>query len=132
MTSAAEREAFSARLKQALGKAGVADSSATVLQRNFNARGFNITVHAARKWLLGEAIPTQEKLVALAAWLGVEPNWLRFGTGDGAQADQANVIPARTLRLIDTFGRLSERDQDCLLGMADQMARTPVAATTGG
>lgn len=31
------------------------------------------------KWLLGEAIPSQDKVQALAAWLGVRPEWLRYG-----------------------------------------------------
>lgn len=130
MTSAEERAAFSGRLKQALAQAGVTKSSPTVLQRNFNARGFDITVHAARKWLMGEAIPTQEKLVALASWLGVEPNWLRFGTGDGEQADQVSVIPARTLRLIDSFGRLSARDQSIVMEMVGQMTMLPQEAAS--
>ena len=51
------------------------------LLRKFNVRfaGRPVTVHAARKWLVGEAIPTQEKLRTLADWLGVPADWLRFG-----------------------------------------------------
>ncbi|MFM7522905.1 MAG: hypothetical protein ACKO4M_01855, partial [Betaproteobacteria bacterium] len=41
-----------------------------------------VTVHAARKWLQGESIPTQEKLRALASWLDVPADWLRFGNGN--------------------------------------------------
>ena len=39
-------------------------------------------MHAARKWLGGESIPTHEKVVILAVWLGVNAAWLRFGTSD--------------------------------------------------
>lgn len=41
-----------------------------------------MTVHAARKWLVGEAIPTQDKLRTLSEWLGVPIEWLRFGGED--------------------------------------------------
>jgi transcriptional regulator with XRE-family HTH domain len=80
-----ERAAFSRRLKDALarfdppGRTGVA-----WLAREFNQRyeGKPISVHAARKWLLGDAIPTHDKLVTLARWLRVSPEWLLFGDGE--------------------------------------------------
>ncbi|NHZ94536.1 hypothetical protein [Massilia sp. CCM 8734] len=60
--------------------------SATALSKAFNLRfpRMAITSHAARKWLIGEAIPTQAKLVALAEWLDVDPTWLRFGGSPGS------------------------------------------------
>ncbi|OYO32539.1 hypothetical protein CD932_10075 [Janthinobacterium sp. PC23-8] len=56
------------------------------MAREFNIRfdGRPITVHAARKWLVGEAIPTQEKLRMIAQWLGVPAEWLRFGGPESA------------------------------------------------
>ena len=45
---------------------------------NFCFAGPPITVHAARKWLVGDAIPTQDKMRALAQWLAVPADWLRF------------------------------------------------------
>ena len=41
-----------------------------------------VTVHAARKWLAGEAIPSQEKLRVLAKWLQVPAGWLRYGNSE--------------------------------------------------
>ena len=41
--------------------------------------GHGITVHTARNWLLGNALPTQDKLEVLAEWLQVGPDELRFG-----------------------------------------------------
>jgi transcriptional regulator with XRE-family HTH domain len=69
-----------------LRDADYSPDSPTQLAREFNIRfpGRPITVHAARKWLMGEAIPTQEKLRTLAQWLGVPAEWLRFG---GARQD---------------------------------------------
>jgi transcriptional regulator with XRE-family HTH domain len=81
MNSTNERESFSERLQQALKNAHYSPDSPTRLAREFNIRfeGRPITVHAARKWLVGEAIPTQEKLRMIAQWLGVPADWLRFG-----------------------------------------------------
>jgi transcriptional regulator with XRE-family HTH domain len=80
-TASVERRGFSERLHQALRNADYPPDSPTQLAREFNLRfaGRVVTVHAARKWLVGEAIPTQEKLRALAQWLGVSAEWLRFG-----------------------------------------------------
>lgn len=84
-----EREDFSARLQLALRNANYPPDSPTQLSREFNVRfsGRPITVHAARKWLVGEAIPTQEKLRTLAQWLGVPAEWLRFGGGQHGEGD---------------------------------------------
>jgi hypothetical protein len=88
--AAQERADFSRRLQQALNKGGYAPDSPTALAREFNLRfsGDPVTVHAARKWLVGEAVPTQEKLRVLAAWLQVPMEWLRFGSEAGKPATQ--------------------------------------------
>ena len=80
-----ERARFQARLARTLQHCGYAHDSPTVLAREFNFRfsGRPVTIHAARKWLVGESIPTQDKLRILAQWLGVTAEWLRFG--DAAQ-----------------------------------------------
>lgn len=53
----------------------------TVIEREFNQRyrGKPITLHAARLWLRGETMPTHDRLLCLAEWLGVEPTILRHG-----------------------------------------------------
>lgn len=80
-TTSIERTDFSQRLLAVLASARGLGGSPTTLAREFNQIfvGNPVTVHAARKWLLGEAIPTQEKMQALARWLDVPVNWLRFG-----------------------------------------------------
>ncbi len=52
-----------------------------VLEREFNLRyrGESVTFQAVRRWLRGESIPEQDKLIVLAEWLGVDPQELRFG-----------------------------------------------------
>ncbi|PKO90676.1 MAG: transcriptional regulator [Betaproteobacteria bacterium HGW-Betaproteobacteria-10] len=75
-----EKVEFSQRLKQAIGDAGYS-LRPIVLEREFNTRywGRPITVQAVRRWLNGEAIPSQDKLQVLADWLKIEPQILRFG-----------------------------------------------------
>jgi transcriptional regulator with XRE-family HTH domain len=97
MKSISERDAFSQRLAKALKEAKIEVGSPTVFAREFNRRytGKPVSTHAARKWLMGESIPTQDKLRLLAAWLGVSAEWLRFGEGGSAdkqiaQSDRAH------------------------------------------
>jgi hypothetical protein len=58
-----EPQAFAQRLRAALTAADV-PVSPTAVQRKFNALSGDaaISVHAVRKWIVGEAIPTQERI----------------------------------------------------------------------
>lgn len=82
-----ERQAFARRLREALARVGDDGGSPTRLAQEFNRRypGPPVTLHATRKWLNGEALPSQDKLRVLADWFGVSAEWLRFG-GDEDQA----------------------------------------------
>ena len=116
MKPSIEREEFSQRLQQALANAAYSPDSPTQLAREFNVRfvGRPITVHAARKWLVGEAIPTQEKLRTLAQWLGVPAEWLRFGASADSgesQAQAAARFESADVRLIADLQQLSEEYQ---------------------
>ena len=85
MAHVPESQAFSERLRKALEAIGVRPSP-TVVANEFNFRywGRSITAHTARNWLLGQALPTQDKLVVLADWLQVSPDELRFGKQNAA------------------------------------------------
>ena len=114
MNSTNERESFSERLQQALKNAHYSPDSPTRLAREFNIRfeGRPITVHAARKWLVGEAIPTQEKLRMIAQWLGVPADWLRFGgpetPGEQVEGSGAARFESADVKLIADLQRLDE------------------------
>ncbi|MEY4077149.1 MAG: hypothetical protein RIQ69_1519 [Pseudomonadota bacterium] len=102
MSPITETQAFAQRLRLALEVSGVR-ASPTVVANEFNLRywGRSITPHTARNWLLGTAIPTQDKLRVLADWLQVSPDALRFGL-----AGQANLVkdadgPFENLNLSD-------------------------------
>ena len=81
MYIASEKTAFSERLKQTLNRHGWPYTSPTWLAREFNIRysGASVSVQTANNWLTAAAIPSQDKLQVLAAWLGVSSQWLRFG-----------------------------------------------------
>ena len=105
-----EQERFAQRLNQALDEARYQHAGASRIAREFNLRFPDkaVTVHAVRKWIKGEAIPTQDKLLALAQWLGVRADWLRF---NGAEPAIESVHPSgfngEDLRLLRDFQRLS-------------------------
>lgn len=107
-----ERAQFSQRLQKMLRQTHHSPDSPTELAREFNIRfsGLPITVHAARKWLVGEAIPTQDKMRALAEWLAVPADWLRFGEDAARQEppkSAGNESPA-DLKLIADLKLLDE------------------------
>lgn len=72
---------FAERLRAAMEAAGY-EAKPAVLEREFNTRywGRAMTLHGVRRWLRGETLPSQEKLLVLAEWLGVPPQQLRFGS----------------------------------------------------
>jgi hypothetical protein len=110
-----ERELFSLRLQQTLRNAHHSPDSPTELARDFNIRfsGRPITVHAARKWLVGEAIPTQDKMRTLAEWLHVSIEWLRFGGDETASATSppASVFKSMELKMISDLRLLDDHHQ---------------------
>ncbi|WP_245549297.1 hypothetical protein [Noviherbaspirillum massiliense] len=95
--------------------------SPTRLAREFNVRftGSPISVHAARKWIVGEAMPTQEKLRTLAAWLGVSAEWLRFGTG-GSETDTSILstrLQSEDLALLSDLQQLEDKHRQIVRTM---------------
>ena len=128
-TISIERTNFSSRLTGALSSARGLAASPTVLAREFNRffDGKPITVHAARKWLLGEAIPTQDKLQALANWLEVSVEWLRFGdtqTPDAAGgADNQPPLTAKTEALLRLYMGLPHRERAMARQFISMLAR---------
>lgn len=132
-TSEQQRIAFSKRLTQELKRIGQPVGSPTQIARTFNKNysGQPVTAQTVRKWLLSEGMPTQPKLLALAAWLGVSAQWLRYGSGVkadisplatpqtglvGLGKEYAGIVP-----LLDKLVRLSPRDIRIVEGMVQLM-----------
>jgi hypothetical protein len=82
-----ERQGFRQRLVASLESTAMG-TSPTKLTRQLNLAvpGDPVSSHAVRKWILGEAIPTQVRLQRLADLLGISAQWLRFG--QSVQADR--------------------------------------------
>ena len=119
------RQDFSIRLREAMLKSG-RKCSPTTLAIEFNARFSGAPVHMAtcRKWLLGEAIPTQEKVVALAQMLGVTADWLRFGTiTQTMEKSLPSAYDKHELALLADLARLSNRDQSVVRQLVGAMLR---------
>ena len=107
-----EKAAFSERLKQAIANYDPKLASPTVLAQEFNRRSRHSTIgrSAAHKWLTGEAIPQQEKLLMLANWLQVSVQWLRYGEAEHQPKPTAKE-QRRLDRLQTEFAGLYERDK---------------------
>lgn len=108
-----EKVAFSQRLLKALKDAKIEAGSPTAFSREFNRRytGKSVSIHAARKWLTGESIPTQDKLRLLATWLGVSAEWLRFGekapATTHATRQEHTIYSSPDFELLHNFNMLS-------------------------
>ena len=116
-----ERLGFSRRLADMLARTG-RSLSPTRLAVEFNVyfRGPKIHMHSCRKWLQGESIPTQEKLVVLARMLGVSPDWLRYGEPTRVASEphlNAYVTNAQDLALLASIQQLGEHYKQVVQGL---------------
>jgi transcriptional regulator with XRE-family HTH domain len=123
----AERNLFSERLAEAMLARGLSPSP-SVLAREFNPRadGASVTVHGARKWLMGQAVPTIERVHLLARWLNISPTWLLFGEGpqegNGAANDPAQ-LPTPEVHLLNDFRLLDERSQQVVVDLVASLLK---------
>lgn len=74
------KENFASRLQAAMQARGF-EAKPAVLEKQFNLHfnGEPMTLHGVRRWLRGETLPSQDKLIALAQWLRIPPDELRYG-----------------------------------------------------
>lgn len=71
---------FAQRLRAAMESVGLEPRPGVLLNLfNHHYWGRSVTFQAVARWLKGEAIPSQDKLVVLAGLLKIEPEVLRFG-----------------------------------------------------
>lgn len=71
---------FAQRLQAAMVAVGLEPRPGVLLnQFNANYWGRSVSFQAVSRWLRGEAIPEQDKLLVLAEILKIEPEVLRFG-----------------------------------------------------
>lgn len=87
---------FAERLKVALTKAGQS-TRPTDLAIQFGLESQiegGVSMPAVRKWLRGEAMPTEDKLRTLALWLNIDPHELRYGVSPNKRvAEKLKTLP---------------------------------------
>lgn len=119
MANSQAREEFSKRLRKALQDKGFGTESPTRLAQSFygDYPDRRVTPQAVRKWLNGDAIPSHDKVRALAEWLEVSPNWLHHGEGGAGHGAQQPAAPYRTLQdqeLVRRYRKLNPRQQQAV------------------
>jgi HTH-type transcriptional regulator, cell division transcriptional repressor len=128
-----DKQAFSARLRQALKRSPKKIETATELSVQFSLRHPNapITPQAAQKWLTGKARPTSDKIDTLAKWLDVSPMWLRHGIADKARPrparhaqkqEEAFQPTAEEIRHLERLRAMPEARRLLVLEIAEQFA----------
>jgi hypothetical protein len=131
-----ETQAFAERLRSALVGAGVGVSP-TVVAHEFNLRfwGKSITTHAARNWLMGVSLPSQDKLVVLAQWLQVSPHELRFGTTVAHEVRSSGELePQLNLRdreMVVRYLALPVKDKGTVCDVVAALFRAPSTSKLG-
>ena len=124
MSSQQEKKLFSKRLKEALQNAKH-PISPTYLSKEFNHRydGQPISVQSANNWLLGKAIPNQDKLAILSIWLNVSNQWLRFGDEtaelDSSLSDQDSI----DLDFFLKFRALKSQQKELIKNLIDEFSQ---------
>ncbi|MCG2607730.1 hypothetical protein LZZ98_04090 [Acinetobacter sp. SM34] len=122
MSSQQEKKLFAERLKKALTEAKH-PISPTYLSNEFNHRydGQAISVQSANNWLLGKAIPNQDKLAILAIWLNVSTQWLRFGDGDQTMLFNQEPSDSIDLDFYFKFKRLNNSQKKIIISLIEEI-----------
>lgn len=124
MSNQSEKISFSKRLQKVL-----LDNhhpiSPTYLSNAFNDRydGQPISVQSANNWLLGKAIPNQDKLLILSIWLNVSSQWLRFGEQtEQEHCASLDSFTAEDLELIAKIQTLSPKQKQILHSLINEFS----------
>jgi len=121
MSNQQQKKLFAERLTKALME-GKHPISPTYLSNEFNNRydGQPISVQSANNWLLGKAIPNQDKLAILALWLNVSNQWLRFGDTDQTNILNINSSDSTDLDFFFKFRRLNNSQKKIIISLIDE------------
>ncbi|MEX5286863.1 MULTISPECIES: hypothetical protein [Acinetobacter] len=121
MSNLQEKVLFSQRLKQALQDADH-PISPTYLSKQFNYRydGTPVSIQSANNWLLGKAIPSQDKLSILAIWLNISSQWLRFGEETTQQNTVSEPLASDEVIFLIKYKSLSSAQQKIVKDLIEQ------------
>lgn len=124
-----EKQAFAARLRETLAQANVIGPTQLALKFNLLYSGQPISIQAAHNWLNGTALPTSDKNLTLAKWLGVDPHWLRYGTSDDlkqiatVQPEPRLDFSGEDVAMLEKFHRLDAGKKRLVKALLRELAR---------
>ncbi len=117
------KDHFRDRLLAGLRRAEIPTRASTVAREfNLRADGATVTTHAVRKWLVGDSIPTHERLLILADWLGVHAAWLLYGDAENGSFGvhrPSSSLNTADLILVRDVNRLNAEGQRMLRAILD-------------
>ena len=121
-----EKKQFASRLKLAIDAKGFRNSP-TGIANQFNAiyQGNPVTPHTTRNWLLGNSLPTHEKMVCLGNLLGTSPEQLRYGRSTEKTFVLDGHIPsAEDQQCFKGYFQLSKSQQRLIRELVSEMTIT--------
>ena len=127
------KQQFADRLIKALEAAGY-EAKPAVLEREFNLRylGTPMTLHGVRRWLLGETLPSPDKVGLLESWLKVKFPQVRpvqaprrMVREEGAKSEWQAAVPQQERELVETFLALPLQQRKIIREVILAFARTP-------
>lgn len=123
MSNKDEKIQFSQRLQQALIESKH-PISPTYLSNEFNNRyiGQPVSVQSANNWLLGKAIPSQDKLSTLSLWLNVSSQWLRFGEHQNTQHDLTHHFSTIETQYFIKYSYLTDAQKRIIQNLIDEFS----------
>lgn len=71
-------------------------------------------------WLLGKAIPSQDKLSILAIWLNISSQWLRFGEETTQQNTVSEPLASDEVIFLIKYKSLSSAQQKIVKDLIEQ------------
>lgn len=126
------KQQFAERLIKAMEAAGY-EAKPAVLEREFNLRylGTPMTLHGVRRWLLGETLPSPDKMDVLGNWLNVSFGSARPGkvpsrrmVREEGKAGWHAAIPQQERDLVDTLLALPPQQRKIIREVVMAFART--------
>lgn len=124
------KQQFAERLAKAMEVAGY-EAKPAVLEREFNLRylGTPMTLHGVRRWLLGETLPSADKVRVLADWLSVSLQQLHPGLSAAGMVHEPPgtwraAIPQQEREVVDAFLALPAQQRKIIREVILAFAKT--------
>ncbi len=125
------KEEFARRLNAALDAAGVPPKGRG--RQVTVAKMFGVSQKGARKWLVGEALPTTKRIALIAKRLGVRGEWLLTGQGpmrpggEDALEGGKRVVSEHTMP-VEWTSTVSGPVQEAVRGIVETAEKDPDTA----